>query len=76
MNVNYNLVNLVLVIDSDGKVRSQTKQVSYFSFVRKSHSLCMKEYILQQCSTPKSLHLHESDQRWKKVSSVSTPAVI
>lgn len=43
---NYNSVNLVFMIDTDNKIRSQTKQVSSFSFVRKSNSVCVNSTYL------------------------------
>lgn len=58
MKENYNSVNLVFMIDTDDKIRSQTKQVSSFSFVRKSHSVCVKLHIFQQWSKPESKHLY------------------
>lgn len=34
MKVNYNSVSLLFVIDTDDKIRSQTKQLSSFPFAR------------------------------------------
>lgn len=62
MNVNCNSVDLVFVIDTDDKIRPQTKQVSSFLFVRKSHSLCVIERILQTWSKTESLPLYGSHQ--------------
>lgn len=43
MNVNYNPVTLGFVIETDVKIGFQTKYVSYFSFARKSYSLCVNK---------------------------------